>query len=162
MFRVAAHALQYAHASVGGVLVANARDDSRVIVDAIPLYHLSPCTPLLEAAAVLVLAYCKQHELQVVGWYHATAHTSGTTFPPSYTKLGQELCRASSQALSFASSVKPTFLLVGHGGGLALVVCVYVCACTSCPCVCLWMCSVFVVWRAVACTYPSVCISSVV
>ncbi|CAM9680093.1 unnamed protein product [Phaeothamnion confervicola] len=83
------HATRHPAAAVCGFLLG----DSKGVTDAIPLFHHTPLTPLLETAAVMVEAYAKRRGegLEIVGFYSANPHLDVATLAPFVHKVAEQI-----------------------------------------------------------------------
>ncbi|CAN0375415.1 unnamed protein product [Ascophyllum nodosum] len=68
------HAAKYPWAAVSGFLLGDADTaaaDQVVVKDAVPLFHTSTLSPLLETSAVMVEAYASGKGMSIIGFYQA-------------------------------------------------------------------------------------------
>ena len=66
--------------------------DSTNFADSIPLFHQHTLAPMLEAATLLVQAYCDEQEgLQIVGYYHGNEVLDDFEVHPVANKIANKI-----------------------------------------------------------------------
>ncbi|KAM9972230.1 hypothetical protein ACTFIW_003589 [Dictyostelium discoideum] len=69
--KVHLHSFKHHASSVNGILLGKADKNSILITDIIPLFHTQTLLPMFEVAMIQIEKYCRDNNIDMVGYYHS-------------------------------------------------------------------------------------------
>ncbi|EGC34969.1 hypothetical protein DICPUDRAFT_79295 [Dictyostelium purpureum] len=86
------HSFKYPSSSVNGILIGKADKNSILVKDCIPLFHTQTLLPMFEVAMIQIEKYCRDNNIDMVGFYHSNQSLSIDLEPePISKKISERL-----------------------------------------------------------------------